>query len=128
MEKSGSVAFDLDMEKSGIRGSGLDELLWHGEWEPVNSFAELKFKFDPNATKEDWDPNAYTTIMQRRHPAPKTPEEANRLRYSPKPGMDHLGRQVHIVEQTEDGKYEKILSRINDRFAQDNRAETGIYV
>ena len=47
MEKSGSVAF----EDSGIRGSGTNELLWHGEWEPVNAFAGLKIKFDPNATK-----------------------------------------------------------------------------
>ena len=32
------------------------------------------------------------------------------------------------VEQTEDGKYEKIDHEVIDRFAQDNRAETGIYV
>ena len=107
IEKSGSVAFDLYMEKSGIRGSGLDELLWNGEWEPVNAFAELKLKFDPNATKEGCDPNAYTTITVRRHPAPKTPEEENRLRYYPKTGKDHLGRQVHIVEQRRYDKYEE---------------------
>ena len=107
IEKSGFVAFKY----SGIRGSGTNELLWHGEWEPVNALAGLKIKFDPNATKEGWDPEAWTYITELRHLGPKTTEEANRLRYSPKPGIDHLGRQVHIVEQTEDGKYEKILSR-----------------
>ena len=99
IEKSRFVAFKY----SGIRGSGTNELLWHGEWEPVNALGGLKIMFDPNATKEGWDPDAWTYIPKPMHLAPETPEEANRFRYSP-PGMDHLGRQVHIVEQTEDGK------------------------
>ena len=70
MEKSGSVAF----EDSGIRGSGTNGLLWHGEWELVNAFAGLKIKFDPNATKEGWDPEAWTYITELRHLAPKNPE------------------------------------------------------
>ena len=58
IEKSGSVAF----KDTGIRGSGTNELLWHGGWEPANGFAGLRIWFDPNATKEGCDPKACTYI------------------------------------------------------------------
>ena len=77
LENSGLVAFESI--HSGIRGSMWHEEfypLWHGEWEPINAFAGLKIKFDPNATKEGWDPDAWTYI-----PQPATPAEAYRIRY-----------------------------------------------
>ena len=70
--------------------------LWHGKWFPVNALAGLKIQFDPSAREAGWDPEAWTYIHEPMHLGPKTPEEAYRIRYSPRHGIDHLWRQVYI--------------------------------